>query len=77
MKYVVGLVEYGQATHKWVFDDYPDALHQLRVLTEAYDEVNGVCPVFLKVRSVQVDISLDTLLKQYSYLPKVSPNCYE
>lgn len=77
MIYIIGLVEYGRATHKWIYHDYPDALHQLRLLSEVYQEVNEICPVFLKVGQSEVDLPLDTLLKQYTFIPKASADYYE
>lgn len=77
MRYVVGLVENGFATHKWLYDDYPDAIHQLRLLIEAFDEVNVVRPVLLKVPCGVSELSLDHLLKFYSETPKASSDYYE
>lgn len=74
MVYIVGLVECFQATHTWLYQDYPDAVHQLRILCEAYQDVKEVCPVLLKVGQYEVQngFSLDTLLKQYSFIPNKS-----
>ena len=76
MVYIVGLVEFGLSTHVWKFHDYPDALHQLKILCEAYDEVPSVCPVLLKVSSDEIkhQINLDSLLKFYSYTSNKSPH---
>lgn len=74
MVYLVGLVEYGRATHIWHYNNYADALHQLRMLCDVYQEVNEICPTLLKVgqNEASMGLSLDTLLKQYSFTPKQS-----